>query len=339
MFEFLDFAYRLIRSHPSAISRKDFDLVFTLINERLPELHAKSVVDLDNIESVFGLIEMGRLIGKLPRTSSDEIEAASRAMRRVLAQTVEHYCQFPFDGQQIVPAPEYDVLAHLAAKDETGRMRGDFAFVTFNYDIALDFALHWRGVDYSYGLEEPASGQVPLLKLHGSLNWGGCSACGVVRPYLLDRWFRERSFNRGQKGKRSLPLSRCLEELGPHCEGSESPAEPAIVPPSWNKTQYHNLFSRVWRRAAEELSEAEEIVVAGYSMPDTDQFFRDLLALGLVGSSRLQSFTVVNPDQRVSERFHELLGPATKTRYRNVSSTFAEWAPLYASAISKRRDI
>ena len=45
----------------------------------------------------------------------------------------------------------------------------------------------------------------------------------------------------------------------------KSPSLPMIVPPTWNKSQYHAALSRVWSLAAQELTEAEDIYVIGYS--------------------------------------------------------------------------
>jgi hypothetical protein len=42
--------------------------------------------------------------------------------------------------------------------------------------------------------------------------------------------------------------------------------------------------------------EAQEIIVIGYSLPETDFFFRNLFALGTVGRKFIRRFAVVNPD-------------------------------------------
>ena len=66
--------------------------------------------------------------------------------------------------------------------------------------------------------------------------------------------------------------------------------------------------------------------VVGFSLPPTDAFFRDLLALGLAGSTRLTLFEVVNPDPDVGAKFVALLGPDVRHRYKQVLLTFADWA-------------
>jgi hypothetical protein len=51
--------------------------------------------------------------------------------------------------------------------------------------------------------------------------------------------------------------------------------------------------------------------VIGYSLPETDSFFRYLFALGVDSETRLQGLWVVNPDDErrsVEKRFRELLG-------------------------------
>jgi len=49
---------------------------------------------------------------------------------------------------------------------------------------------------------------------------------------------------------------------------------PVIVPPTWNKTQNAPSIATVWREAANQLSDAENIFVSGYSLPQTDEFFK-----------------------------------------------------------------
>jgi hypothetical protein len=92
---FLDAAFRLRHSQADAISSHEFDLAFDLILRRPPRLHAKSRVDLDNIENVFSLVEMGRMIQRLPDTRSAEVEMVARSFRRLVVETVERLCLFP----------------------------------------------------------------------------------------------------------------------------------------------------------------------------------------------------------------------------------------------------
>jgi hypothetical protein len=324
---FIDAADELRQS--GEISTEAFELFFSLVQDRLPQLHAKSVVDLTNIESIFGLVEMAALVGRLPATAPDEVELASHAIRRVLTQTIEETGQFTISEGQWRPSSPY---LSIASQVELSRQAGpdsSISLITFNYDLGLDFALHWSNLAIDYGLSDGiARDHVALLKLHGSLNWAPCSECGGIRPLSMEQIFRLEGNRRFRQPIAKFPLraSRCLSNLGPHCSKSPVDGEPALVPPSWNKTQYQQYFRRIWRHAARELSEAHDIRVIGYSLPPSDAFFRDLLALGLAGTTRLKSFTVVDPSAGVAERFQQLLGPDARGRFRHEQMTFEEYA-------------
>lgn len=102
---------------------------------------------------------------------------------------------------------------------------------------------------------------------------------------------------------------------------------PFVVPPVWNKASYHEPLHKVWKEAATALSEASYIYCLGYSLPQTDGFFKQLFALGTVGSSPLMEFKVFdieNPDtiQGVNHRYKDLLGVGG----RNVYSYHADGA-------------
>jgi len=64
----------------------------------------------------------------------------------------------------------------------------------------------------------------------------------------------------------------------------------------------------VWQAAAAALKSARQLVVMGYSMPDTDTFMRYLLATALKRSPQLERVVIVNPDA----------DGTLETRYRNV---------------------
>ena len=60
-----------------------------------------------------------------------------------------------------------------------------------------------------------------------------------------------------------LKLASQLHTSGlTHCNETIDPV-PVIVPPTWNKTDYNQALGHVWRRAARELSDAENIIVIG----------------------------------------------------------------------------
>ena len=326
MNDFIDAAYDLRTQRLAPISEGAFDLVFDFVEKRLPRLYAKSKVDLGNIESVFSLLEMGRLLGRLPSTTADQIEAAVAAIRRVLVETLELTCRFPVDSDgAIVPSDPYLALAGIVEEQQRTTGSSSVACLTFDYDIGLDFALHWSNLPIDYGLTPAVHGAVPVLKLHGSLNWLLCPSCSEISVVPLREIFGHQPRNAPGK-PRPIVVTASLANRPAHCPGANHDGQPAIVPPSWNKTQYHEKFGKIWKRAAAELAEAQEITVIGYSLPPSDGFFRDLLALGLADGARLRQFRVVDTGEDTMQRFRDLLGPDVLPKFDPKLTTFEDFA-------------
>ena len=161
--------------------------------------------------------------------------------------------------------------------------------ITFNYDLVLDDALRSLSIEPDYCLppdiiEGPRQTADPrtvrLLKLHGSLNWGICVGCKdriTIAPPLLGK-FSVDDWN---------GCERC----------NKSSLQTLLVPPTWDKSEYRKIMSPVWTQAVKEIRSATRICIIGYSVPDTDTFFKYLLALGLAKNDRLERFLVVDLDR------------------------------------------
>ena len=109
----------------------------------------------------------------------------------------------------------------------------------------------------------------------------------------------------------------------PHCSGQlASPRQRVPVPPTWNKGEHHQKIGSVWARAAQHLSTARQIAIIGYSLPDSDYFFRTLWALGTVGPTRIERLWVINPafkdDPALEQRYRSLLGEAAAKRFKAI---------------------
>lgn len=332
MAEFLDVAENLRRSRKNEISAELFDLVFKG-RASLQSVHSKSKLDLDNIESVFAAFEMAALFKRpLGDLSVEEVQNLPPATRRLIVETLEKEISFPFNGGRIMPPPPYHEFAALvkriAAKDPTG-----VSLITFNYDLALDYALHFNGMRSNYCLNDDVQG-IPFMKLHGSFNWTRCSnpECGAVVPWYLHEFFSMANWDTLGMAPGSMVKLNLTERIGDnltHC-GVPRISDPVIVPPTWNKTQYHRDIALVWQNAARHLSEAENIFVIGYSLPATDHFFQYLFALGTVGDALMKKFWVFDPDQNISindgleQRYKNLLGPMTLRKFQHLSLRFGD---------------
>jgi NAD-dependent SIR2 family protein deacetylase len=156
-------------------------------------------------------------------------------------------------------------LADLAREGKT------LTVVSFNYDTLVEEALRKSGIAYSYGPERcvvfvdqqraKESRQdwdvVPVLKLHGSANWGVCRNCGQRGPGVdLINAF-EKMYLPGLRRERCVCNKRFLE--------------PGIVPPVIGKGPALRSFGELWTRARVALQRAREVVVVGYSLPESDR--------------------------------------------------------------------
>lgn len=325
--EFIDAADDL-RDSQWPITHADFDLLFKVINQRLPSLHAKSTQDIQNLETVFNLIEMGELLGRFPETEAEEIPSVSKAIRTVLSETIEFTSRFEYtfaEHRWSAPAG-YDQIVSDCFPRNLARP-GEFAFLTFNYDIGLDLALTQHGIRYEYALDAQPGDGVPLLKLHGSLNWCQTSGPDDISALPMKDLLDHNGYPKttGDASIRlPLRIRNSFHLLKPSLGAGDVPSA-VLVPPTWNKTQFQKTFQKIWQRAAKELSEASEIIVIGYSYPLADEFFHGLIALGLAGSARVRRFLVVDPNQEVGRRFAELLGPDTRGRFKHRAITFEQF--------------
>jgi hypothetical protein len=329
MADFLDVASHLYQTGATAEKKADFERVFKAIGA-LQAVHSKAQLELTNIESIFTALEIANVLGKLPDTPADEIPKVIISLKELIVKTLELTINFPTSKSYIgVPAP-YEQFTKLL-----GYLRGEaspthtVSVITFNYDIAVDMALFRAGLGPDYGIS-PKGRQhspVPLLKLHGSLNWGSREDNGEVYPLLLEDYFSKYSImGFDEHGTCKIPVGSQLKEYFSKHTDIKVAAEPVIVPPAWNKADHHHALSKVWANAAHQLEDAEYIFIIGYSLPETDAFFRLLYALGTVGKNPLNKVIVYNPDNsgHVDARFKGVLGPGAAARYEYKTKTFQD---------------
>lgn len=288
------------------------------IIKSLNSLHAKSKIDLNNIESVLGLLEMSELLRFPSGDSTTEFKSLKTSYIRLIAETIELSMKFNISGpKQISPTGTYPSFAQLFNTNPDNS-----AIISFNYDLGVDVALHNEGIRYNYYLDDNDS-QFPLLKLHGSLNWYE-DAYSKVIPYYIPHFFQKMTYNTfGNEVKSgSLSFDTFIKDNFSNIHPTNIPF---IIPPTWNKTMYHKNVANVWRKASQCLSEAKNIYVIGYSLPETDSFFKFLFSLGTNSTTRMRRFWVINPDQTGTEhRFQNLLGPQMLDRFKYLRYKFSD---------------
>jgi len=326
MHDFLDIAWTLYRRHAPGIAEANdaFADVFDAISE-LRMVHDKSYLELDNIEVLFGAIEMAQVTGTFAQRNSENIKMLRRSIITLIVRTLEQRIQFPVRDGHVWPPEQHDKFVKMLLNIRRATDHPDlaeFAFITFNYDLALDVALSINGFGYDYCLSETQPGsKSPYLKLHGSINWGTCEECNAVIPYdVADARFNLFPDHEYVRYNLGSSLSTRKHHDKPLRD------TPVLVPPTWNKTEYQSQLTNVWKRAARELALAENIFVIGYSLPESDLFFRYLFALGSESATRIRKFLVFDPDRtgKVEARFRQLIGRGIENRFRYYPWTFTE---------------
>lgn len=320
---FLDRARELFDSGQVDDWREDFDLVFRAIG-RLSAVHSKAMLDVVNLEAVFNSFEMATQLRKFPHLTAEEIERLVPALKIVIVRTLELTMQFPVRGGVPGAPSGYAELAKLVRSAIRERKPSlSFAFISFNYDVGLDVALAGERLQFTYALNESGEHGVPLLKLHGSLNW--IKEGDSIKVLDVQKMLHPRHFFPGDApDAMSMEISRKHPDVSQH---AHSPL-PFIVPPTMSKGEYHRQIVPVWRRAAVELGGARHLVVCGYSMPNTDEFFKVLYALGSEGPQPLRTFTVLDIDKAVHDRVRAILGPGAAQRFQPATGVFASLASV-----------
>ena len=305
---------------------EDFKNIFEMIKTFKP-IHYSIKIDLENIENLFAAIEMARLLKNIEGITESKIQSMITSIRRFIFITLEKSIKMPVKGKQVFPCSTYDRLVQLLKKIHDKKPEETFSIITFNYDLALDYALYFYNDIINYGLDENIGNRFPLyLKLHGSMNWVKCPKCNKIHNWSIKDFFTKYNYMFLEDTKEViLDLATKLKKSGINCCDKELESEPFIIPPIWNKTEYYKDIDKVWQMAAKELSKAENIFICGYSLRESDLFFRYLFGLSTIETIRIRRLWVFDPDQLniVKDRYESFLGSGVKRNFRFFKEKFS----------------
>ncbi|HET7106359.1 MAG TPA: SIR2 family protein [Candidatus Acidoferrum sp.] len=304
---------------------------FLDFKRRMSQAREKVKIDLDDVEQLFGLVEISQRLGQEKRETRNStvyviaktLELATRSQRAGDISFLFNHAVFNkmqgilppgFDREanrpETVSAELYQYFSALASgllDDPDKRASRSNTFITFNYDLLLDDSLRRVGVTPEYYLPirrtsvqvgETPDRSCPVLKLHGSTNWGICGHC---RKQIL---VLDQKVTASPMEFRTRTCQKCGKAV----------FQPLLIPPSWDKSEYREIMKPVWAKAVEELKLASRICVVGYSMPEADSFFKYLMALALSENHNLYKFIVVDRSPQIAERYRQLLDPMFSER-------------------------
>jgi NAD-dependent SIR2 family protein deacetylase len=323
---FLDAARELLDS-PAApldeIERDHFRTVFDF-RRKMAQAREKIHIDLDDIEQLFGLVEMSQRLGEttaetrkstvylIAKTLQVLIEQNATQRRtfyigvreKYVPQLIKDYRapKIPIYAPTRISFDAYQFFAGMVAgvyDDPDKRKFREDTIITFNYDLVCEHALRTHGIEADYALSkeivndrrDAPTSTTEVLKLHGSTNWGICDKCHknvVILPQKVTDSPAE---------FRNLICTGC---------GSASEFVPLLVPPSWDKSDYAEVLAPVWKRAIKRLTEATRICIVGYSLPETDAFFKFLITMALAGNHQLYRLIVVDYQKPIMQSLGSL---------------------------------
>jgi hypothetical protein len=223
-----------------------------------------------------------------PVAASKEASAAARRM--IAAECGAFLVDARLDGEAWLPYRNW--AQSLGPGQET--------VITFNYDLVIErLATKVPSRFYFLGPNEDpgaASKAVPVLKLHGSIDWLRMQA-GDHAEYRTGR-----------------PDTEFLD-----VDGSQL----AIASPGPTKLALSQELRGLWVAAEKAIREADAVVFVGYRFPPSDSMAQErlLAALGGSDSTYLAIHTVLGPgvDQPDSARLRDLLLRATRVKRRKVT--------------------
>ena len=172
--------------------------------------------------------------------------------------------------------------------DEIHRHNHSINIITTNYDLIIDsmlcrtihnamFPFEYKNMSKGTDRSMYANQTIPLLKLHGSINWFVPKDNGKLE--IDDRLVRYRS-----------DISDTFP--APYLDGYKYEGEPLIVPPTFLKPDLPKELLQTWASASESLRDAELVVFIGYSFPPSDIEMKYFLAKSLADNSKLRKIKI-----------------------------------------------
>ena len=185
-----------------------------------------------------------------------------------------------------------------------------------SYDGVVDYCCYISSKDENDstvkpGLEKLGQGgfNVKLLKLHGSLNWLQCPRCSRLYARFSSK---EAMHNYDNPSSCRHCDSNFPEERGNHT------LAPNLIMPTYLKDLSNPQYRIIWQNAGIEISEAEEIVFIGYSLPYADFEMRQLLSRMVRKSAKIHivDFQKSNNREVIENHWKKFFGN------RNISFSF-----------------
>jgi len=201
------------------------------------------------------------------------------------------------------------------------------AIISVNWDVVVENHSRALGLDYDYGPilepllsnDRPVNG-IPLFKLHGSANWVYCDSCRTLffgppsagkDALHMGAFLESEDFEVFDSSKNVINLVRDLANGRRQCRLCGCRMSARVGTFSYRKDYAIQQFQTIWHRAFDALRESHRWLFIGYSMPEADFEFRQVLKsaeLANCGRLRRSIQVVLKRDQDAAVRYGRFFG-------------------------------
>jgi hypothetical protein len=271
-------------------------------------------------------------------------KASLNVMTRAIARTIELTCSER--NRSLIKSPENTATdpgspyrEFWTALFSLYSTHGTFpTLITFNYDLVLERSLVGLLTGSNYSSEVRLNRPVPFGSLAIDYHLPGSRAvafqlAGKSYPIANERGgyafdgYRLKTFDEPEAAQARISLLKLHGSLN-FSKNAKEPLQlesavddPQILPPLFNKDTTA-IGNSTWGHALRELSEAKNIVVVGYSLPQTDIYMQYFLRAALGPNVELNKITVFDPclfDQSaqgngLKRRYQECFSPQLQRR-------------------------
>jgi hypothetical protein len=183
----------------------------------------------------------------------------------------------------------------------------NIVFISINYDVLIDLVLNELSgkQNFTYGFdvyrldeqkEKYRTSGILLLKPHGSINLAQCRKCGKVFAPVFS-------------GQGIVSL---IEDGHYKCDLCNETLDTLILPPLFNKAYKDEPFTIIHERIVEVISDADEILIIGYSLPDYDMNILEAFLSGALKNKKRFDLKIEVVDKNKNAN------PYLDSRYNNI---------------------
>jgi len=274
----------------------------------------------DSLERIMAIIyaDIGNPL--LDKKAVSAFRGLIRLFNRRIAETTN----------SLIPTNRTNLYRILAKKFNNNASPSDISIITFNQDIQIEkvlsrlektkayrrlgpifcFPACYRIKDASDRLSRPprslskfkidrnGSKGIPVLKLHGSLNWFSSHTSSKVPKNAILK---------PKKDFYITPRLKIPVEMTFTKNKKKTYTFPLIIPPVNHKVAIiHRDIHPIWELAEDALTKANEIIVFGYSCPAADFESANLFRRAIQNGANQDYFSVIDPAPQVFQRYVDI---------------------------------